>query len=116
MARKDRLKEEREEILREMASIRRMRRGTVNEQIFESKRKDGTVVIRGPYYLYSRTEKDKSFSQRLTVEKVDRYQEETENCRRFKELANRCVLVCEKLAVEDTCRREKKRSTTRSRG
>ena len=93
MARKDRLKEEREEILREMASIRRMRRGTVNEQIFESKRKDGTVVIRGPYYLYSRTEKDKSFSQRLTVEKVDRYQEEAENCRRFKTREVKLVTV-----------------------
>lgn len=115
MAKKDRLEEERKEILREMDGIRRMRRGTVNEQVFESRRRDGSVTTRGPYYLYSRTEKGKSFSQRISAEEAVRYQEETENCRRFKELANRCVVVCEQLTVEDVRSREKKRSRTRLR-
>jgi hypothetical protein len=107
VASRDQLETERQEILREMAGIRRMRRGTVNEQYLNTRRKDGTVVRNGPYYLYSRTEKGRSFSQRISANKVERYQEETENCRRFKQLANRCGLVCEELANQNE-RQEKK--------
>jgi hypothetical protein len=105
----------RREILEEMATITRMRRGTVNEQYFEVRQKDGSVVRHGPYFLYSRTEKGRSFSKRIGAEEADRYREETEQCRRFKELSNRCVLVCEELAEADTLRLEKKRSKQRRR-
>lgn len=105
----ERLEAERQEILREMGAIERMRRGTVNEQYIRTRQKDGGVVENGPYFLYSRTEKGRSVSQRLAEGEVVRYREETENCRRFKELANRCVLVCENLADQDEGTREKKR-------
>ena len=51
--------------------------------------------------------KRKSFSKRVPVDKVEQYREETENCRRFKELSNRYVLVCEQIADQGT---EKKTS------
>jgi hypothetical protein len=73
--------------------------------------KDGSVVRHGPYFLYSRTEKGKSFSRRINSEKVKRYAAETDNCRRFKELSSRCVLICEELAEADEKKVEKKRST-----
>jgi hypothetical protein len=85
-------------ILQEMGSITRMRRGTVNVQTLTSRRRDGFTVSHGPYYLYSRTEKGRSYSQRLPEEAVKQYKEETENCRRFKELAQRYILICEQLA------------------
>jgi len=98
MDHKDSLEGNRQEILRQMSAITRMRRGTVNEQYFEVPQKDGSVVRRGPYFLYSRTEKGKSFSQRVALDEADRYREETDNCRRFKELSSRCVMICEELA------------------
>ena len=101
MGHKDSLEAKRQEILEQMSAITRMRRGTVNEQYFEVGQKDGSAIRRGPYFLYSRTEKGKSFSQRVTLEEVDRYQEETDNCRRFKELSSRCVMICEELAEAD---------------
>jgi hypothetical protein len=104
---RDQLETERQEILREMAAIRRMRRGTVNEQHLNTRQKDGTVVRNGPYYLYSRTERGRSFSQRISANKVERYREETENCRRFKQLANRCVRVCEELANHNESQEKK---------
>lgn len=111
MDHKDSLEAKREDILQQMASIRRMRRGTVNEQYFEVRQKDGSVSRRGPYFLYSRTEKGKSFSQRVTLEEADRYREETENCRRFKELSSRCVMICEELAeAEEESRKKNGRS------
>ena len=110
------LEGERQEILHEMAGIKQMRRGTVNEQIVKTRLKDGRVVENGPYALYSRTDKGVSFSQRLAEADVERYRQETDNCRRFKELANRCVLVCEKIADQDDGSQEKKRPRRKRRG
>lgn len=115
MGHKDSLEAKRQEILEQMSAITRMRRGTVNEQYFEVGQKDGSALRRGPYFLYSRTEKGKSFSQRVTLEEVDRYREETDNCRRFKELSGRCVMICEELAEADEGSREKKRSKQKRR-
>jgi hypothetical protein len=111
----DTLETRRQEILEEMAAITRMRRGTINEQYFEVRQRDGSVIRRGPYFLYSRTEKGKSFSLRISTEEVERYREETANCRRFKELSNRCVMVCEELAEVEGNNQEKKRSKQRRR-
>jgi hypothetical protein len=110
MAYRETLETKRREILEEMAAITRMRRGTVNEQYFEVRQKDGSVVRRGPYFLYSRTERGESFSQRIGSEEVERYREDTEHCRRFKDLSSRCVMICEELAEADEDNREKKRS------
>lgn len=104
------LEAERQGIMEQMAAIRRMRRGTVNQQYFEVQQKDGSVGRHGPYFLYSRTEKGKSFSRRISREEVERYEAETVNCRRFKELSNRCVMICEELAEADEKKVEKKRS------
>ena len=101
----------RQKILRDMGDIQKMRRGTVNEQFLKVQQKDGSSVLRGPYFLYSRTEKGKSISQRIQPEEVVRYQEETEHCRKFKNLANKYVLVCEELADLTTLEQEKKRKT-----
>jgi hypothetical protein len=108
MDHRDTLETRRQEILGEMAAITRMRRGTVNEQYFEVRQKDGSIVRHGPYFLYSRTEKGKSFSRRISPEEVKGYKAETEQCRRFKELSNRCVILCEELAEVDEKKVEKK--------
>ena len=110
MDHRDTLEAERQGIMKQMAAITRMRRGTVNEQYVEVQQKDGATVRHGPYFLYSRTEKGKSFSLRIGGEEVERYEAETGNCRRFKELSNRCVMICEELAEADEIRAEKKRS------
>jgi len=65
-------------ILHQMGSITRMRRGTVNAQSFRKRRQDGSLVTHGPYYLYSRTEQRRSYSERLPAEAVAQYQTETD--------------------------------------
>ena len=91
---------ERLDLLHRMGSITRMRRGTVNVQSFTQRRKDGSVVTQGPYYLYSRTEQRRSYSQRVPADAVEQYRTETENCRRFKDLAQQYILVCERLTEQ----------------
>lgn len=71
MDHRDALEIKHREIVEEMAAITRMRRSTVNEQYFEVRQKDGSVVRHGPYFLYSRTEKGKSFSRRIGLSDQD---------------------------------------------
>ena len=99
MLNQDQLEHQRLDILRSMGSITRMRRGTINKQFFDRKNSDGFPVRLGPYFLFSRTEKRQSFSKRLARGEVERFREETENCRRFKELVTQYILVCEGLAA-----------------
>jgi len=100
---------ERLAILHRMGSITRMRRGTVNVQSFTRRRQDGSVVTQGPYYLYSRTEKGSSYSQRIPAEAVAQYRLETENCRRFKALAQQYILLCERLTAQGTAGKKNSR-------
>jgi hypothetical protein len=114
------LEKERLSILEEMGSITRMRRGTVNVQNFPSRHGDGST--NGPYHLYSRTEKGRSFSQRLSKEAAERFLKETELRRRFKELSDRYILVCEQLADQEFSGKKnsnqpsRRRSATKSSG
>jgi len=54
-----------------MGVITRMRRGTVNAQSFTTRRQDGSLGTQGPYYLYSRTEQRRSYSQRIPAGAVE---------------------------------------------
>ena len=103
---------ERLELLHQMGSITRMRRGSVNAQSLTQRRRDGSVVMQGPYYLYSRTEQRRSYSQRIPADAVAQYRTETENCRRFKDLAQQYILVCERLTAQGAA--GKKNSRPRS--
>lgn len=79
----------RDAILKEIQSIRSMKRGTINEQYFkgylQGKR---SSVLRGPYYVLSRREGAKTVSRRLvSAQGLKRAQQDVAAHRRF-------VLLC----------------------
>jgi hypothetical protein len=60
------LEARRNALLEEMRSIRSMRRGTINQQHFETRLKGKRgVILQGPYYVLSRREGEKTVSKRL---------------------------------------------------
>ena len=87
------------EILEEMAQLGPMRRGTVTEQFFESRGKDGVPSKRGPYPILTSKEKGKTVSRRLRKnEDVALCQEQIEAFRRFQKLSAELVDVGQQLA------------------
>lgn len=61
------LENQREAILQQMRSIRSMKRGTINEQYLKVPQKGSKPALRGPYYVLSRREGNKTVSERLST-------------------------------------------------
>ncbi len=86
MASKD-LTARRKDILSELANLDRMRRGSIVQQYREGKNKEGEMVRRGPYPLYTFKEGGKTVSKRLkSLKEVAKYQQQIDNFRRFEKL------------------------------
>jgi len=79
------LESRRNAVLEEMRSIRSMRRGTVNEQYFETRLKGRKgLVHQGPYYVLSRREGEKTVSKRLRSEgELEQAQKDIAEYKRF---------------------------------
>lgn len=61
------LEARRNAILEQMRSIRSMRRGSISQQFLKVRHRGvAEAVSRGPYYVFSRREKNKTSSQRLS--------------------------------------------------
>ena len=90
----------REAILREMLSIQVVRRGTLNEQYFKAPShggKDG--ALRGPYFVLSRREGDKTVSRRVRPEELERVREGLAAHKRLKELFREFEELTERLGA-----------------
>jgi hypothetical protein len=104
-------------ILDEIRSIDSMRRGSVNEQFFQIRRKGSEELTRqGPYYVWTRSQGGRTVSQRLTsAEAIEQARAEVAAYRRFQTLCREYVEVASELArLKRTTEQEKKRSKSGS--
>jgi hypothetical protein len=93
------LEQRRERILEQLREIRSMRRGTVNEQYLKVPHKGrARPVLRGPYYVLSRSQDGKTVSQRLTDPKqVEQARADVAAYQRFTALCREYAQVTEQL-------------------
>jgi hypothetical protein len=95
----EKLTQRRTEILKEIARLEPMRRGSVTEQFLTSTRRDGSKRKRGPYTLYSFKPGRKTASRRLRSDRQRTlYRQQIEAFRRFERLATELVEVSQQLA------------------
>ena len=87
-------------IVSEINNLKRMRKGVLNTQYQEIKHKNGDVVKKGPYYvLTKKAPGGKTVSKSIPAVDAQRIQEEVDNYKRFRELSDEYVDVCEKLSI-----------------
>ncbi|MBI5117554.1 hypothetical protein HZA56_13845 [Candidatus Poribacteria bacterium] len=98
MNRIEQIEARRREILLEMGKIRSMRRGTLSEQYLRVLQKGKSEpALRGPYYVLSRQEGDKTASKRLKPDEVVQAREDIEAHKRFKGLCREFEGLTEEL-------------------
>ena len=88
------------QICNEIAEIESMRRGNLNEFYYEQTLKNGTVAKRGPFYnITVKGANGKTKSKSVSKKDVDKVRGEVDNYRKFRELSDEYVDVCEKISL-----------------
>ncbi len=89
---------QRQGLLRQLADLRELRRGSLTEQFLTVKHADGSSVKRGPYPLLTRKEANKTVSVRLTDPAlVTLYRQQTQAMRQFEGVVDQLVRLGEQL-------------------
>ncbi|HEY9171923.1 MAG TPA: DUF6788 family protein [Verrucomicrobiae bacterium] len=92
------LEQQRRGLLRQLADVRELRRGSLTEQFLTVQHADGSKVRRGPYPLLTRKEAQKTVSRRLTDPAlVPLYRQQIQAMRQFERLVEQLVRVGEQL-------------------
>lgn len=92
------LEQQRQGLLRQLADLRELRRGSLTEQFLTVQHADGSRVKRGPYPLLTRKEANKTVSVRLTDPSVvPLYRRQLHAMRQFEGLVDQLVRLGEQL-------------------
>jgi uncharacterized protein DUF6788 len=90
------LEDRRQQILRQISALERLRRGTLSRQFFK-KRGSGLKARQGPYYLLQGYIQGRKFSQRVPAQQAPQFKSLVASYKRFVQLAEQLVAVTDKL-------------------
>ena len=92
------LEQQRQGLLRQLADLREVRRGSLTEQFLTVNHADGSKVKRGPYPLLTRKEANRTVSVRLTDPAlVPLYRQQIQAMRQFEGVIDQLVRLGEAL-------------------
>jgi hypothetical protein len=92
------LEQQRQGLLRQLADLRELRRGSLTEQFLTVKHADGSKVRRGPYPLLTRKQGPKTVSLRLSDPAlVPVYRHQIQTMREFERVVDQLIHVGEEL-------------------
>ena len=96
------LKRKRQEVIDQIAALPPMRRGSLVAVSPKRKRKDGTVVKRGPYWRYTRKDQGKTVGRHIGEEALaEVYRSQIEAFRDYQALSAELVQISERMADEE---------------
>jgi len=96
----DQLAERRLEIIDEITGIKSMRKGVLNAKYQKVKRKNGEVVEKGPYYeITKKGAGGKTIAQSVSAKDAEHIKAEVDNYKRFRQLSDEYIDVCEQLSL-----------------
>lgn len=110
------LKRRRDQVLDEIRSIVRMRRGKLSTQYFTKTNRKGERVRQGPYFLLQGWLRGKHVSERVPEEEVSRVQEDIKAFHRFKTLSTEFTELTEQLTCKTDTADSKKKPRRYRRG
>lgn len=118
----ERLQEKKKELLDQICKLKEMRQGSVVEQYFELRRRDGTISRQGPYFLYSYKQGGRTISRRVSsVAVAQRYKEQIEEFRKFEQLRSQLVEISQRISdlkikagyAESEVKKKRRRSSSK---
>jgi hypothetical protein len=89
----DQLRQQRQDLLQQMQSIDRLRRGSLSKQFFQAR----AAAQQGPYYVLQGFFHGKKFAHRIPEDQAAQVQADVENYRRFQSLAEEYVTLSEQI-------------------
>jgi hypothetical protein len=93
------LQQQRAAILHQLQQLEPMRRGSVSQQFVRATRQDGTTVKRGPYFIYSYKQQQKTRSRYLRgPEEATLYRQQIDRFRQFQALTKELLAIGEQLS------------------
>ena len=109
----DSLKQQREEVLEQMRSIDRLRRGTLSQH-FLKKCRGAQTLTHGPYFVLQGYLRGKKFSRHIPAVEAAKVEEQVKGYKRFQQLAEDFVSLTERITqVEEQPADSKKNSSRR---
>lgn len=107
----------RNELIKQIAGIERLRQGQLSEQYYQKVLANGQVRRQGPYYVLQRQHRNKKKSVRIRPEQVKQVRVDLSNYERFKELTQQLADVTEEcsLAEDDFESKKKPRRSAKRR-
>jgi hypothetical protein len=106
------LRRQREQILQEIQSIDRLRRGTLSEQFFLKRRK-GKTIRQGPYYVLQCYLKGSKCSERIPAQQAEQARADVANYQRFHELADQFVQITDRITRLENGQADAKKNSKR---
>ena len=97
------LNKRREELIRDIEAVAKLRRGQLSEQYLEKPGADGSLKRYGPYYLWQSSVKGQKRSERVGREHAEQVREELKAYQQYKGLCEELADVTEQI----TCQAQK---------
>jgi hypothetical protein len=109
------LEQRREQILKQIKAIDRLRRGSLSRQFFKQRRSNSKAQ-QGPYYVLQGYVQGQKFSERVAAEQAPHIEPLVANYKRFEALADEFVSVTDQLTRMSQAAPEAKKNSRRKSG